>query len=224
MYKWNDIVILGDSFCADRSIPNHWPYRLSSLVTGEDPGPKSPARGYGWRGVSWWAVKRQLPFYLKSNPKILIFCHTEPMRLPNDRNKPIGAARAEAENPDTVENNDFSLYEAAKLYYRHLICEDFHIWAQEQWFKELDDMIDQCPSVEQVYHLHCFLGKLNKYPFRHGVRFDDNLYHYADQGDEYPNHFDSANNHRLAQQLATLIENYPGDGHAVSKFKLTTKR
>lgn len=230
MYKWNDIVVVGDSFCAARSVPNHWPYRLANLVTGEDPGPKRPVRGHGWGGASWWAVKKQLPFYLKAEPKILVVCHTEPMRLPNDRNKPIGLATAEADNPDTVENTDFALYEAAKQYYRNLFCEDFHLWAQEQWFKELDEIVDSTASLEQVYHLHCFRGKWNKYPFRRGVRFLDNLFHYAEpgdkdyQGNENHNHFDSANNHRLAQQLAELIKNYPGDGHVVSKFNLKEKR
>jgi len=76
MYTWNDIVILGDSFCSQRKVPNHWPYRLSNLLTDKDPGPTNPARGYGWGGASWWSLKKQLPFYLKNQPKVLIFCHT----------------------------------------------------------------------------------------------------------------------------------------------------
>lgn len=222
MYKWNDIVILGDSFCAERRIPNHWPYRLVNLVTGEDPGPTKPARGYGWNGASWWSVKKQLNFYLKGQPKILIFCHTDPMRLPNDRNKPL-TLRSSLDGTQRGDPNDDDLWTAARMYFQHLVSEDFHLWAQHQWFKELDDIIEKTPGIEQVYHIHNFYGSWNKYPFKQGVRFNDNLFNYSQINTAsvtYDNHFTSADNHRLAQQLADLIKNYPGDGHVVSKFNL----
>lgn len=226
MYTWNDIVILGDSFCGQRKVPNHWPYRLSNLLTDEDPGPTKPARGYGWGGASWWSVKKQLAFYLKNQPKVLIFCHTEPMRLPNDRNKPLTLA-CSLDGSLRGDPNDDDLWTAAKLYFQHLVSEDFHLWAQQQWFRELDETLDLYPSIEQVYHLHGFYGKWNNYEFKRGVRFKDNLFNYSHPDNDtmkYDNHLSINDNHRLAQQLAELIKNYPGDGHVVSKFNLKDKK
>jgi len=226
MYKWNDIVILGDSFCSQRKVPNHWPYRLLNLLTNTDPGPANPPKGHGWGGASWWSVKKRLAFYLKTQPKILIFCHTDPMRLPSDSDKPLslpcslyGTLRG---NPD-----DEDMWTAAKLYYQHLVSEDFHLWAQQRWFRELDETLDLYPGIEQIYHLHCFYGNWNSYEFKRGVRFNDNLSNYSHTDNKtmkYDNHFSIDDNHRLAQQLAELINNYPGDGHVVSKFNLKDKK
>lgn len=223
-YKWNEILILGDSFCFQRKTPNHWPYRLVNLLTGEDPGPTKPTRGAGFPGTSWWAVKKQLDFYLRGNPKVVIICHTEPLRLPNDRNKSINAISAMADHSDTPADSD--LWHAAWHYYKFLLCEDFLYWAQYQWFAELEEKLLNTSSIEQVYHIQCFHGPWNKYPFKTGVTFNDNLfnYHHIDtETEKYANHLSAADNHRLAQQMAELIKNYPGDGHVVKQFNLKDK-
>lgn len=214
MYKWNNIVVVGDSFCYARKTQDHWPYRLTSLLTGEEP--IRPVYGVGIAGTSWWSVKRRLSRCINSDTKVLIVCHTEPMRLPNDHDYPMSVTNA-------YQNNPGEEWEAARLYYKHLFSEDFHLWCQTQWFKELDDIVEKTPSIEQVYHLQCFYGPWNKHRFKKGVMFDDNLfnyYHHDTDDVTYHNHLTVKDNRRLAEQLAELIKVYRGDGFVVKKFNL----
>jgi hypothetical protein len=55
-FNHNDILILGDSFCANRKTRTDWPMVVSQSLTGSNHIP----RGVGFAGGSWWSVRGAL--------------------------------------------------------------------------------------------------------------------------------------------------------------------
>lgn len=134
----NELLILGDSFCADRN-GTDWPAHLANLL-----GIKLSGKGYG--GNSWWTIKSYLDKRksIDNSSTILIICHTIPTRIPNDYELPINTGLLSTQqiksNPSTPMEELHKL--ANDFYASKLFSPKFYEWAQAAWFKELDQLND----------------------------------------------------------------------------------
>lgn len=221
-FLYDDILILGDSFAANRDQPNTWIRYFTETLTGST----MPARGRGYVGASWWSVRQKLIKELDRRvPKILILCHTEPMRLPNEHNLPISALSVEEPNvhmpygKEHLKSLWHDVCDSAKLYYKNLFLQDFHIWTQMQWFKELDEILEQY-DIPYVIHIHCFKSwppYKETYTFKHGFTVEEILFDYAGPHDVggYLNHFTDETNIRLGTKLIDVINNYTTGKHKI---------
>jgi hypothetical protein len=222
MYEWKDILIIGDSFCADRKKKFHWPQRLVSNLTDIPFVSEKLPRGKGLSGSSWWSYRKiLLQELLNQVPKVLIICHTEPYRIPNDLDMSINFRSVETKLID-IDNKHHEMpkdiYEAADQYYKHLMSFDFYNWAVIKWFEEIDNLIEKY-KVEKVIHFFCFEGEYNSYIFKKGVTIGIPLYTYAEDPKRYflnfkkedGNHYSVKGNEMFADRLTEIINNYPGD-------------
>lgn len=212
MFDPNDILIVGDSFAKCRDKNNDWPRLLVNLLTGQNKIP----RGEGFSGASWWSTRKNLLNELKVHvPKVLVICHTEASRLPSDFD--FGINLASAANFDIVVPNGQehnyvpAIKKAATEYYTYLSCVDYSVWAQNSWFKELDQLLDEY-KIPHVIHLHCFppyysLHEL--YCFKNGVTERNTLWELCKGVDQTStrNHFTEEQNIKIAHAInRTLTE------------------
>jgi hypothetical protein len=214
MYNPEEILIVGDSFCGHRELPTDWPVYLTKLLTSQNASP----RGKGYGGCSWWTTRAELKKELAKAPfKVLVVCHTEPHRIWSDFNRPLNFTSVERNfnlqsvtGPDPT--NTDTLNAAASLYYKHLYSSTFHYWANEAWFRELDDIIQQ-NNIEKAVHLHCFkFGADKLHIFNKGVTVTNVLFDYAIDkipkeglNPEISNHFTHDFNVKFAEELYKVI-------------------
>jgi len=219
-YEWNDVLIIGDSFCADRSMQYHWPQVVTTRITDQQYDGAISPRGQGFPGASWWSARRNLLTELELRiPKVLILCHTEPYRIPHDTDWGLNT-RSVAHDivyvpPGSTDKPSKEFIKAAMAYYEHIISEDYHQWAYHQWFLEVDRIIDQYPTIEKVIHFFCFKG--NNHTFKNGVTMDTPLIQYQNlpvwrSREEAPNHYSKVDNLTFGIRLSDIIKNYPGNG------------
>lgn len=216
MYGYNDIAIIGDSWCAQRTKDIHWPKILANKLISKSLFKVIP-RGWGFKGCSWWSARNCLLDELRQTPiKVLILCHTEPNRIPSDDD--IGLNYW-----SVLDNrNKTEVFDAAVRYFEHLHFTEYHKWCQIRWFDELDSIIE-ANKIEKVIHLHCFPDSFFKnskstiatYKFKTGVTIEDSLYNYRDKtlnDKKFPNHLTIEQNNQLALVLYDIIQKYPGNG------------
>lgn len=215
MYNWSDVLIVGDSFCAGRHHQHEWPQLLTCALTSQPYDAKRIPRGRGFSGASWWSARRCIIDELNTWPpvKVLIVCHTDAHRIPNDNDYSLNAVSVEHRWLHRERGGDDVMPErmalAGKLYYEELISWSFNEWAVKRWYLELEQIIDQHPSIEKIIHLFCFDG--NFHQFKKGVTVTDTLFKHRSKN-EVSNHFDLAGNARMANSLKHILDNYPGDG------------
>ncbi len=212
MYEWDDILIVGDSFCAERDQLYHWPVIFANKLTNEN---KINPRGKGYGGASWWSTRKKLIEELNQlSAKIVIICHTEPNRIPNDHDYSLNYSNVQYQ---ILKNNKNKIFDAAEKYYKHLYSSIFLEWAQNRWFSELDEYLSKI-SIEKVIHLHCFPTKdRNPHIFKIGFTMNGFLFDYCDPTfpDDHPNHMTLELNEKFANYLISVIENYQGDGRCI---------
>ena len=142
MYEWDDILIVGDSWCSERDSLDHWPNLLLKELTGVSAG---IPRGQGFPGCSWWSIRNKLFDELKINPaKVIIIIHTESTRIPSDDNSPMTVNMAfrtvTVKGRWNTQKKELRARAAAE-YYSHLYSANFHMWAERKWFEELDNFL-----------------------------------------------------------------------------------
>lgn len=220
----SDILVLGDSFAAFREQPGTWIRCVTEALTGTT----IPARGVGHVGCAWWSARRELIKELNIKvPQVLIMCHTEPMRLPSEQNFPLNhitASEPDAHLPHDMQDLKYVYREvaaAALEYYKHLYIQDYHLWAQEQWFKELDELTVKY-NIPYVIHMHCFPGwppTGETYTFENGLTVDEVLWEYSSdnrmdpntnttKASEYLNHFTTEENIELGTLVINALNTY----------------
>lgn len=211
--RTSDLLILGDSFCTNRDRNIDWPVIVqNSLLT--------TLRGTGFPGGSWWSVRKELLQQIRVLPRIAIFCHTEPSRIPHKDDWGLNIGTAELGMIHTVDSCDQPMLpefsNACKLYYKHLWFDEYHDWAMTSWLKELDDITK---DIEIVLHFFCFNNVHRHHRFCHGVSFSDPLINYAINhlSQNIRNHFDIATNQRFADVVLEHIHNYPGAGVRIDR-------
>lgn len=235
MYNYEDILIIGDSFCGNRNHAGTWPYRLLTHLTGKN---EKQVRGQGFPGASWWSTRVELLDHLNYGkcPKILILTHTEPTRIPSDYNFPLNTVSVF----DKHEKNRFfninksaqpynkqhlqltchkDIIKAAQLYYKYLISEEFHEWAIYKWFHELDSILFRF-NIPIIIHIYSFDTTMwarynNRYTFKTGVTSLETLYELQISIDEDKrnvdkdqNHFPLEHNHLIADSLYEFLMKY----------------
>jgi hypothetical protein len=219
-YEWNDILIVGDSFCADRTVQNDWPNMFTVSLTGQKFQTSQQVRGEGYKGGSWWSARKKLLAELKHSPvKVLVVCHTEPYRIPNDQGLGINTLSVETKiiaTPPGIDKPSENFIKAAQGYYEYIISEDYHLWAYQQWFQEIDQIILK-NNIEKVIHFFCFRGFYTSHTFSKGVTIETPLidlqqYSALWKKNDTRNHFSPGHNLEFGARLANIIKNYPGDG------------
>lgn len=223
--NYKDILILGDSFCEMRTHKDHWPKIVLNSLTDNHLTNLNP-RGCGFPGASWWSVRRQLLTELDAEvPKVAVFCHTEPHRLPHPKDWGVNSRSAELGEihilGKTNEPMPESYATAVRMYYQQLWIKEYHHWAIEQWFKELDELTI---GIEKVFHFYCFEGEYKNYTFKNGITFTDSLINYQVQRrmfstKEIPqaNHFDLETNRQFAEVIVNYVNNYPSKGTRITE-------
>lgn len=210
-----DILVVGDSFCADRSKEFHWPVAFSKALS------TNKIRGKGFAGCSWWSTRTELLKELEQSiPDILILVHTESQRLPNDYELGINSRSAETKNVSVNNlNYDYIATDGYKNllepYYQHLHCIQFFDWAQFAWFEELDNML-LALSIDCVIHLHAFNNidircntENGRYLFKSGITIEEPLWSFTTEpyDGENPNHLSKDLNIKLGHALAEIAVN-----------------
>jgi len=223
-YNWNDILIVGDSFCADRLTETHWPQPFTCKLTNTEFDATRIPRGKGHAGASWWSTRRSLMKELSNSiPKVVIFCHTEKMRIPSDHDYALNYRAVEIRELVPTEKRkmpeDIAL--AAEGFYNHLISIEFQDWTMRQWFHELDWTMNK-HQIEKVIHFYSFPDWHNRplYKFKHGVTVMDPLYNYhkiTTNEQHFHNHLNDYENVQFASFVSNIIENYPGHGAIYDK-------
>lgn len=221
-YNSDDFLIVGDSFCSNRTKKYSWPQEVLTHLTNKKFNSKIVPRGKGFSGGAWWSYRKVLLKELEIKvPKVLIICHTEPNRLPNDLDYGINFKSVETKLID-IDNKEYKMPDkiasAAVSYYKELFSFDFNEWAVRQWFKEVDELCETY-KIEKVIHLYCFDGKYTDYTFKHGVTISVPLWSYAEEPKIYfwnlksitVNHYTPKGNKLFAETIIDLIKNYPGD-------------
>lgn len=207
MLNWQDVLILGDSFAHHRDLPTDWPCKLTNLLTAQTNGQNKIPRGIGYKGGSWWFTRRELLKELDiSIPKILVICHTNRYRLPNENNFGLGPNPNKIAVPIDKKHlfND-KIVTAAKMYYENLFYKDFFDYATDAWYKELDHLI-ATKGIETTVHIRCFDNE--DYIFTNGITVTNSFSQIALPG-LLRNHFNDEMNEKIAVNLYQLIVNSP---------------
>jgi len=240
--KWDEVLIIGDSFAKQRTSETDWPKVVAHYVTGVPHTFKESVRGKGFSGASWWSTRKLLIEELKKNvPKVLILTHTEMQRIPSDEDYGLNSASVfNLEAYSTI--RDQKLLEdmvpkevllAGQQYYTHLFSKDFHIWAQKQWFYEIDHLV-KIYNIPFVIHIHTFApwDCVDVHKFKYGITFDQPIWPLSDDyammhtakwkkvnNLEVPdadlwfinnnrNHFTEKNNVKLGELIIDALNNY----------------
>lgn len=217
MFEHDDILIIGDSFAKHRGFESDWPRLLCKLLTDSDAVP----RGKGFSGASWWSTRKCLLAELDIKvPKVLVLCHTEPMRIPSDFDFGINVASATSVPvvvpPGQEKNYVPEIKEAAAMYYTYLASSDYSNWAQLAWYSELEQLLVKY-NIPQVIHLHCFppaYGQTSLYCFQVGCTEQVPLWDLCKDvpQDTARNHCTVEQNIRIAHAINNTLADSPGNG------------
>ena len=159
------------------------------------------------------ALKRGL---LKET-KIVVFAHTESGRIHEPTGLPMNSSNVDHAKADPNFPNQ-ELYEAGRLYFKHLHNKEFAVWSQQQWFNECVTYFD--PSI-YIIHMHSFPWDIHSFTSARDLDIRTGLYaissgeystddeHLASikGGDMRPNHMNNANNFALATILTNYVKN-----------------
>jgi hypothetical protein len=206
------ILIIGDSFCAERDRLTDWPVVFRTKFS-EVFNTDFKLRGKGFPACSWWPVKNLLYQELKNElPYALILCHTEAYRIPTIDN----SAGGYLSNSDPI----------FKKFYEKYFNDDFHRWAQTAWYKELDNILEEF-SIPYVLHLMGFRDSQN-FPFKKGIICTEILFeiqHIAEKKKKLNpygcrNHFDDFDNEAIGNLLADKISKLPKFYNGYVNFNL----
>jgi hypothetical protein len=160
----DELLIVGDSFCVNRTSPASWVNILKNLY------PKSKITGKGFSGQSYWHQRRWFLENFSKNPEntSIIFCHTSALRLPCFRDVPITPWVLSIDDPSSKSNEllnydeDNRIYNLARSFYSsELYDERFYIWTNEKWYHELSTLTK---NFSKVIHLFGFDFKEDKKP------------------------------------------------------------
>lgn len=215
MTKFKKILIVGDSFCADREFPTDWPTRLATLLGVE-------LLGKGFGGCSWWTVKQYIENLQPDKDTLLLICHTAAVRLPNDYQLPINFNTLE--HAKKVNSKNIDLHNLGyEFYTSELFSKSFYNWAHAAWLNELDSM----SGYFNVVHVPCFdlfdatlvnHGMVILPPDPMGCLFD--VVKKFGHPRIYRNHFTQENNKLFATSIANILSNVNEETQGIYRFDL----
>lgn len=213
-----NLIVVGDSFCASPG----WPQELARLLDLN-------LIVAGFPGQHWWSYKNFLDNLLPEqfvHTELMVFVHTFTQRIAHLNEE---LAKIDLTNLDS--SNEIE--QAAKLYYKHIHNDEFHDWAQIQWFKEVKEKYS---SRVKTIHLHAFpwtqeykqhLSGIQVRPSLSSISLDEiasKEFRLFD--DRRSNHFSLPNNKTLAEELERLYRNYSQRDETldISKFDLKSTK
>jgi len=247
------IAFVGDSFCASMS-QDHWirnGRRLWQLGVEPtiDAFPSLVANHYdlnllahGYSSKSWWYSRAQFLKQLKENPRIkdkltaIVFCHSDYNRINCDSTYACTANAYGTRDKNSYSNEeDRQVAEAQRQWAKHLYDNNFQVWAQRNWFREISSEWSQ---VKQV-HFHCF-SQTEEDQQNHllmGQRFTTPLMHISvseRQGTPKEvnaqiindttcaNHMNNSGNRAMAEIIIDALDNYKHQINPItmSKFNI----
>jgi hypothetical protein len=211
-----NIIVLGDSFCSDKTkwpswLANHLDLNLICHTEGA--------------GQAWWDSRNWLNHVHTDcfeQTKVIVFAHTNAERIPA-KNRELGRIDHSATPKTETEK-------AISLYYKYVFHAPFMHWAQQCWFKEITEKYNNL----QLVHLHCFPWSNQYSNLLTGLNITTNLSAISLNelgvkkmtlyNDTRPNHLNEHNNQQLALQLAQLINRGAQGDHAldITKFEQKT--
>lgn len=146
------IAFCGDSFCSE-TWSDTWP----GIVAKHFDARVIPL---GQNGSNEYAILHRFKKLLRAKiiPDLTIFCHTDPYRLPNVENLPLGSRCAEP--PDELT----PIWETSFGYYDHVINYGFHELTHLAIVKEIVRLCDE--HKLKVLHLRSFVPADNGVNFR----------------------------------------------------------
>ena len=204
------LLILGDSFCEHEK---YWPQQAATALGYAD----GDCYVSGQPGASMWPVRQHLHFYLENRKEIvkrltqLIVIHPSPVRIFTS-NKEIRANNAIL-LPMKFNNTDFAEPQlASSLYYKYINDYSFHLWAERNWFLELNTLVGTVPLLNlfttqaSIDNSQDLKGTKVMTPLTElALAVNRSRSHLAnDRG--LPNHFSQAHNRVFARQIAQIIQ------------------
>ena len=153
------IAFIGDSYCATyKSLPANIPYNSNRVVMSSKVCyPNVVAEHfnykiapYGFGGKSWWYSwhKFEQDWEDKLDQlEAIVFCHTSIHRINTATldDFPCLAVWDGRSHPQ-------EMTDANKYYFKYIYDVNFHMWAQQQYFKMLKEKFDHIKTI----HFHCF--------------------------------------------------------------------
>ena len=226
MEKKKYIAFVGDSFCASYGMStsiteNLFQRRLSiptytTIVSDHYQFDVAP---YGFAGKSWWYSWSK--FWKAWGGKLdhleaIIFTHTDHARI-NSAVIPEFPLMANYVRPEV----SAEMIQANQNYFKYIHDDAFNAWAQEQYFKMLEEKFNKIKTV----HFHCHTNTIGQAHLLPGVVFTTPL-HQINIGelrgskeqimqcisqDLRANHFNDHNNQVMADVIIQALDNYvPG--------------
>lgn len=135
------IALIGDSFCADTGYKT-WP----DLVKVEL---KASFISKGVLGANQYTILRQTKKLLNLDPDLIIFTHTDPYRLANRHDRPLGA------RPCEMHKDDDAVWKAGHDYFEQIMDFGFHELAHI-------GLVNECWKIgckTKMLHLYSFSTK-----------------------------------------------------------------
>ena len=230
MLNFDRILIIGDSFCANRESESDWTAQLGKIL-----GVTVDGKGFG--GQSWWACNNYLHKFKSANENnnktLLIVLHTFSGRLPNDFDLPITPSVMRI-TPNTA-NDELEFAEkenpglrnlASEFYQSKLFSIDFYEWAHRSWIKE----VDQDSGFLFTIHVPVFdnleINVKNGIVLKPSAKLDcfrklsdaeiDDVEWFG--RDTRRNHFNQHNNIKLAEAFANIITQLDQDSRGIHYF------
>ncbi len=146
------IAFCGDSFCSET-----WKDTWCGIVAKHFAASIIPL---GQNGSNEYAILQRFKKLISKNiiPELTIFCHTDPYRLPNLENLPLGSRCAEPPDPLTP------VWETSYNYYDHVINYGFH---ELSHLAIVNEIMRLCSHHQlKALHLRSFVPADNGVGFR----------------------------------------------------------
>jgi hypothetical protein len=130
------VYIGGDSYCYSRG-PSTWPYVFADRLNAK-------LEGVGCAGRGFWKTRLHLTEYLyhKNDADLYVFCHTDPNRMISS--KYTGGIHSAFDADSEIPPNN---KEIIKMYNTYLYDQELQNWAMQQWFSELNKILNQKPVI-----------------------------------------------------------------------------
>jgi len=141
------IAFCGDSFCADLNIGT-WPFLVKKELD-------ATSIWKGVQGANQYAILQDAKKIIALKPDLIIFTHTDPYRLANRHNRPLGA------RPCDQNKHSDKIWETGHLYYEHLMDYGFHELTHIAIVRECNRICEQ--NNIDVLHLFSFSTKELEY-------------------------------------------------------------
>jgi hypothetical protein len=204
------LLILGDSFCEHAQ---YWPAEVATALGYST----DQCHVSGQAGASWWPVRQHLQYFIHNRKTVMqqlsqmIIVHPNPARI-NTSSEAIRANNA-IPLPFKFNNTDFAEPQlASSLYYKYINDYDFHLWAEHNWFQELNTVVGTRP----VLHLFATANSFDNAKILTGTKVLHSLTElslavnpsrtHLGNDAKLPNHFTQAHNRVFARQLVQILQ------------------